>query len=116
MFSTIPSCLIHLDIDHFTVHINGPHVNLVKENVLLSMYIGLIIVIIADPDGMYHSVAFHRSFNCLSMYPFNPFKPNRISHFDQSDQSIFILRDVRWYFIFLIQILIEHSVSKQWRT
>ena len=30
----------------------------------------------------------------------NPFKPNRISHFYQLDQSISILRAVGWYFQF----------------
>ena len=42
----------------------------------------------------------------------NPFKRNEISHSYQLDQSISILRVVG-FFIF-IQILIEHSVSKQW--
>ena len=45
---------------------------------------------------------------------FKPFKPNGISHY-QLDQSISVLRVVGWYFSFCIQILIEHSVNKQWR-
>ena len=42
-------------------------------------------------------------------------KPNGISHCYQLEQSISVLRDVGWYFSFFIQILIEHSASKQWR-
>ena len=34
---------------------------------------------------------------------FNPFKPNGISHCYQLEQSIFVLRDVRWYFSFLFK-------------
>ena len=46
---------------------------------------------------------------------FNPFKLNGSSHPNLIDKSISVLRVVGWFFIF-IQILIEHSVSKQWRT
>ena len=44
----------------------------------------------------------------------NTFKQNVISYSYQLDQSIFVLRVAGWYFTFFIQILIEHSVSKQW--
>ena len=42
---------------------------------------------------------------------------NGISHRYQLEQSISLLRHVRWYsfFYFFNQILIEHSASKQWR-
>ena len=39
---------------------------------------------------------------------FNPFMLNGISHRYQLKQSITVLRDVRWYFSFFIQILIEN--------
>ena len=47
---------------------------------------------------------------------FNPFKPNGIAHYYQLDQSISVLRVVRLYFFIFIQISIEHSVRKQWRS
>ena len=43
----------------------------------------------------------------------NPFKLNETSHFYQMDQSIFVFRVVGCWFFILIQILIEHPVSKQ---
>ena len=46
---------------------------------------------------------------------YNPFMPNGISHYHQLDQSISVLRVVRWIIFHFIQILIEQSVSKQWR-
>ena len=46
---------------------------------------------------------------------FNPFMPNGISHRYQLEQSISVLRDVRYYFIF-IQVLKENYASKQWRS
>ena len=45
---------------------------------------------------------------------FNPFMLNGISHRYQLEQSISVLRDVRWYFSFY-SILIENVASKQWR-
>ena len=45
----------------------------------------------------------------------NPFQPNGISCSYQLGQSISVLRVVGWYFFIFIQILIQHSVSKQWR-
>ena len=47
----------------------------------------------------------------------NPFMPNGISHCYHLEQSISVLRDVHCWVVFLIfiQILIEHSASKQWR-
>ena len=42
----------------------------------------------------------------------NPFKSNETSHFYQMDQTIFIFRVVGVLFFILIQILIEHSISK----
>ena len=45
----------------------------------------------------------------------NPFKLNGISHSYQSDQCISVLRVVGKYFFIFIQMLIEHSVSKQWK-
>ena len=39
----------------------------------------------------------------------NRFMPNGISHRYQLEQSISVLRDVRWYFIIFIQILIENN-------
>ena len=45
---------------------------------------------------------------------FNPYMPNGISHRYQLEQSISVLRDVRYFFIF-IQVLIENNASKQWR-
>ena len=41
--------------------------------------------------------------------------PNVISHHHQLEQSISVLRDIRWYFLILIQILIENYASKQRR-
>ena len=38
----------------------------------------------------------------------NPFMPNGISHHYQFEQSISVLRDVRWYFFYFFQILIEN--------
>ena len=35
---------------------------------------------------------------------FNPFMPNGISHRYQLEQSISVLRDVRWYFSFLFKL------------
>ena len=46
---------------------------------------------------------------------FNPFMPKGISHHYQLEQSISVLRDVRWYFSFFFQVLIENYASKQWR-
>ena len=46
---------------------------------------------------------------------FNPFMPNGISHRYQLEQSISVLRDVRWYFFIFIQVFIENYASKQWR-
>ena len=46
---------------------------------------------------------------------FNPFMPNGISHRYQLEQSISVLRDVRWYFLIFIHVLIENYASKQWR-
>ena len=46
---------------------------------------------------------------------FNPLMPNGISHRYQLEQSISVLRDVRWYFFIYIQVLIENYASKQWR-
>ena len=34
---------------------------------------------------------------------FNPFMPNGLSHHYQLDQSISVLRGVRWYFSFLFK-------------
>ena len=34
---------------------------------------------------------------------FNPFMPNGISHRYQLEQSVSVLRDVRWYFSFLFK-------------
>ena len=34
---------------------------------------------------------------------FNPFMPNGISHRNQLEQSISVLKDVRWYFSFLFK-------------
>ena len=45
---------------------------------------------------------------------FNPVIPNGISHRYQLEQSISVLRGVRWYFL-LYQVLIENYASKQWR-
>ena len=46
----------------------------------------------------------------------NPFKPNGISHYYQMDRSISLLRfDGSHVFFIFIHILMEHSVSKQWR-
>ena len=47
---------------------------------------------------------------------FNQFKPTGISHRYQLEQSISVLRDVGWYFFIFIQILIENSASKRWRS
>ena len=45
---------------------------------------------------------------------FNPFMLNGISHRYQLEQSISVLRDVRWYFFLIfIQVLIENYASKQ---
>ena len=46
---------------------------------------------------------------------YNPFMLNGISHCYQLAQSISILMVVGWIFFIFIQILIEQSVSKQWR-
>ena len=46
---------------------------------------------------------------------FNPFMLNVISQCYQLKQSISVLRDVRWYFSFFFQILMENYASKQWR-
>ena len=46
---------------------------------------------------------------------FNQFDPNRFSQDYQLGQSIFILRVVGWYISFVLDSLIEHSISKQWR-
>ena len=35
---------------------------------------------------------------------FNPFMPNEISHCYQLENSISVLRDVRWYFPFLAHL------------
>ena len=45
----------------------------------------------------------------------NPFKQSGISYFCHLDQFISIFMVVRWYFSFFDQILMELSVSKQWR-
>ena len=42
---------------------------------------------------------------------FNPFMPNGISHRYQLEQSISVLRDVRWYFSFLFKC--NRKVCKQ---
>ena len=48
---------------------------------------------------------------------FNRFKTNEMSHFYQLDQSISVLRVIECVFsLTFIQILLEHSVSKQWRS
>ena len=39
----------------------------------------------------------------VSANSFNPFMPNGISHCSQLDQSISVLRVVRWYFTFLFK-------------
>ena len=39
----------------------------------------------------------------VSANSFNPFMPNGISHCSQLDQSISVLRVVRWYFTFLFE-------------
>ena len=44
---------------------------------------------------------------------FNPFMPNGISHRYQLEQSISVLRDVRWYFSFC---RLCKLCSKQWRS
>ena len=48
----------------------------------------------------------------------NPFKPNRLAYLYQQDEPISNFRGVGLYysFLFIIQILIEHSVGKQWNT
>ena len=46
-----------------------------------------------------------------SRITFNPFKPNRISHFYQIDQSISVLRVVCWYFSFLF--IFKRNLCKQ---
>ena len=43
----------------------------------------------------------------------NPSKSNETSHFYQMDQSIFVYSVVECCFFSLIQILIEHPISKQ---
>ena len=52
---------------------------------------------------------------CSYGFLFNLSKLNEISHSYKLDQSIFILRVVGRRFFIFIQILIGHSVSKQWR-
>ena len=47
----------------------------------------------------------HLTHLCLEEFP----------HLYQLEQSISVLRVVGWYFFHFIQILIEHSASKQWR-
>ena len=42
-------------------------------------------------------------FTCFMRTAFNPFMPNGISHRYQLEQSIYVLRDVRWYFSFLFK-------------
>ena len=56
-------------------------------------------------------------FRSLENIAVNPFEPNETSNLNQLEQSISVLRDVGWYFYFFIfvQILIDHSASKQWR-
>ena len=39
----------------------------------------------------------------------NPFMPNGISYHYQLEQSIFVLRGVRWYFSFLFKIMQANS-------
>ena len=47
-------------------------------------------------------------------YLLNPFKPNGIAYFHQLDQSINVLRVLRWNGIFhFIHILIKHSDAKK---
>ena len=46
---------------------------------------------------------------------FNPFKPYGNFHRYQLEQSIFVLRDVRWIFFILIHVLIENYESKKRR-
>ena len=53
---------------------------------------------IAEPDKVYDNLL-------------NPFKSNEISYFYQMNLSFFVFRVV--LFFILIQILIEHPVSKQ---
>ena len=53
---------------------------------------------IAEPDQVYDNLL-------------NPFKSNEISYFYQMNLSFFVFRVV--LFFILIQILIEHPVSKQ---
>ena len=42
----------------------------------------------------------------------NPFMPYKISHHYQLDHSISVLRVAGSYFLHLIQIVLEHVVSK----
>ena len=49
------------------------------------------------------------------LFTLNPFMLNGISHRYQLEQSISVLRDVRWYFFIFIQVLKENYATKQWR-
>ena len=52
----------------------------------------------------------------FTLYNFYLFQPYGISRPYQMEKHISILKVVGWHFFISIQIRIEHSVIKQWRT
>ena len=74
--------------------------------------------IIDDPSGnsfVENPYPLHQVIMFQGLHRLNPFKPNGSSHYNQLDKSIAILKGCWVVFFIFIQVLTEHSLSKQWR-